>query len=88
MGYNRSLDATSRIQDLLKEVLQEKVKLEQHTANPHQDLIKCSLSKCKEENEQIVTDKEILHNIMIVVVAGDNTSSILLTFLRPGSSSL
>ncbi|KAI6687486.1 hypothetical protein NL676_024314 [Syzygium grande] len=82
MRYNRSLRASSRVQALLKEVVQEKkVKLEQHTATPHQDLITCLLSKRNEENERVMTDKEILHNIMAVMVAGYDTSSILITFV-------
>ncbi|XP_030453516.1 cytochrome P450 716B1-like [Syzygium oleosum] len=80
--YNRSLRASSRVQALLKEVVQEKkVKLEQHTATPHQDLITCLLSKRNEENERVMTDKEILHNITTVMVAGYDTSSVLITFV-------
>ncbi|KAF8023746.1 hypothetical protein BT93_F1055 [Corymbia citriodora subsp. variegata] len=80
--YNRSLRASSRVQDMLEELVQEKkVKLEQHTATPHQDLITCLLSKHNEENERVVTDKEILHNIMLVMIAGHDTSSILITFM-------
>lgn len=67
---------------MLKELVQEKkVKLEQQTATPHQDLITCLLSKHNEENEQVVTDKEILHNIVLVMVAGHDTSSILIAFM-------
>ncbi|XP_030441685.1 cytochrome P450 716B2-like [Syzygium oleosum] len=77
-----SLCASSSVQDLLKEFVQEKkVKLEQHTATPPQDLITCLLSKHNEENERVVTDKEILHNIMLVMVAGHDTSSVLVTFM-------
>ncbi|KAF8023916.1 hypothetical protein BT93_F1190 [Corymbia citriodora subsp. variegata] len=80
--YNRSLRASSRVQDMLEELVQEKkAKLEQHTATPHQDLITCLLSKHNEENERVVTDKEILHNIMLVMIAGHDTSSILITFM-------
>ncbi|KAF8023742.1 hypothetical protein BT93_F1051 [Corymbia citriodora subsp. variegata] len=80
--YNRSLRASSRVQNLLKELVQEKkVKLEQRTATPHQDLITCLLSKRNEEDERVVTDKEILHNIMLIMVAGHDTSSVLITFM-------
>ncbi|XP_056173201.1 cytochrome P450 716B1-like [Syzygium oleosum] len=76
--YNWSLRASSSVQDFLKEFVQEKkVKLEQHTATPPQDLITCLLSKRNEENERVATDKEILHNIMLVMVAGHDTSSVL-----------
>ncbi|KAK3424028.1 hypothetical protein EUGRSUZ_F00785 [Eucalyptus grandis] len=80
--YSRSLHASSRVQGLLKELVQEKKeKLEQRTATPHQDLITCLLSKRDEENKQVVTDKEILHNIMLIMVAGHDTSSGLMTFM-------
>ncbi|KAF8023743.1 hypothetical protein BT93_F1052 [Corymbia citriodora subsp. variegata] len=80
--YSRSLRASSKVQDMLKELIQEKkVKLEQHTATPHQDLIMCLLSKRDEENKRVVTDKEILHNIMLIMVAGHDTSSVLMTFM-------
>ncbi|XP_030542985.1 cytochrome P450 716B1-like [Rhodamnia argentea] len=80
--YNRSLRASSRVQSMLKELVQKKkVKLEQCAATPHQDLITCLLSKRNEGNERAVTDKEILHNIMLVMVAGHDTSSVLITFM-------
>ncbi|XP_030453530.1 cytochrome P450 716B1-like [Syzygium oleosum] len=80
--YSRSLCASSKVQDLLKELVREKkAKLEQHTATPHQDLITCLLSKRDEENKRVVTDKEILHNIMLIMVAGHDTSSVLITFM-------
>ncbi|KAK3424096.1 hypothetical protein EUGRSUZ_F00880, partial [Eucalyptus grandis] len=80
--YSRSLHASSRVQGLLKELVQEKKeKLEQRTATPHQDLITCLLSKRDEENKRVVTDKEILHNIMLIMVAGHDTSSGLMTFM-------
>ncbi|KAK2632764.1 hypothetical protein EUGRSUZ_L01107 [Eucalyptus grandis] len=79
--YYWSLYASSRVQDMLKELVQEKkVKLAQHAATPHQDLIMCFLSKHNEENEQVVTDKEILH-ITLVMIARHDTSSVLITFV-------
>ncbi|KAK3424097.1 hypothetical protein EUGRSUZ_F00881 [Eucalyptus grandis] len=71
MHYNQSLDASYR----------KKVKLEQRTATPYQDLSTSLLSKRNEENERVVTDKEILHNIMLIMVAGHDTSSVLITFM-------
>ncbi|KAL3733006.1 hypothetical protein ACJRO7_022518 [Eucalyptus globulus] len=41
----------------------------------------CLLSKHNEENERVVTDKEILHNITLVMIAGHDTSSRLITFV-------
>ncbi|KAL3733004.1 hypothetical protein ACJRO7_022516 [Eucalyptus globulus] len=64
--YSRSLCASSRVQ-LLKEL--------QRIATPYQDLITCLLSRHDEENKQVVTDKEILHNIMLIMVAGHDTCS-------------
>lgn len=81
--YNQSRRASRRIQEMLKELLDEKrVELEEKGGcSSKQDLITCLLSLRNEENEVILTDKEIVHNIMLVMVAGFDTSSVLITFM-------
>jgi cytochrome P450 len=80
--YNRSLRASATIQNMIKDLIREKrVELEQKGASPHQDLITCLLSIRKEDNEEAVTENEIAHNVMLVMVAGHDTSSVLMTFL-------
>ncbi|OMP04426.1 Cytochrome P450 [Corchorus olitorius] len=80
--YSRSLKASARAQKILQGLINEKrVALQQKTASPRQDLISCMLSIYNDKNEQVISDKEIIHNVMLVMVAGHDTSSILLTFL-------
>ncbi|KAJ4848268.1 hypothetical protein Tsubulata_040018 [Turnera subulata] len=79
--FNRSLRASASIRDTLKELMDEKrVELEQKGANPHQDLITCMLS-IYEQNNEVMTEQEILDNARLVMIAGHDTSSVLLTFL-------
>lgn len=54
--YNRSLRASARVQNLVKDLIQEKrMKLEQNEAPPHQDLITCLLSIRDENNKEVLT---------------------------------
>ena len=69
--YNRSLKASAK----------KRVELEQKGASPHQDLITCMLSNHNENNEEAVTEKEIVDNVILVMVAGHDTSSVLITFI-------
>jgi cytochrome P450 family 26 subfamily A len=80
--YNGSFKASKRIQDMIKELIHEKrVQLEQKTASPQQDLITCFLSIRNDDGKEELTELEMVHNIMVVMVAGHETSSVLLTFL-------
>ncbi|CAL2254604.1 unnamed protein product [Prunus armeniaca] len=80
--YNRSLKASRRVQNMIKELISEKrAELEQKTISPLQDLVTCLLSIRNDDNEEVITEKEILHNIMLIMVAGHDTSSVVLTFL-------
>ncbi|KAL6196340.1 hypothetical protein ACLB2K_031955 [Fragaria x ananassa] len=80
--YNSSLKASKRVQNMLKELIREKrIQLEQKKASPQQDLITCFLSIRNEEGEEELTELEMVHNVMVVMVAGHDTSSVLITFL-------
>ncbi|KAG2682220.1 hypothetical protein I3760_11G182300 [Carya illinoinensis] len=80
--YNRSLRASARVQNMLKDLIREKrVELEHKAASPHQDLISCLLSIRNEDKEEALTVDEIVHNVMVVMVAGFDTSSVLITFI-------
>lgn len=79
--YSRSLKASARIQNMLKEIVhQKKVEYEKNGANSHQDLISSLLSMV-EDGKQVLTENEIIHNAVLVMVAGHDTSSILITFI-------
>ncbi|KAM1149967.1 hypothetical protein FF1_030569 [Malus domestica] len=80
--YSQSLKGSKKVQDIIKELISEKrVELERKTASPLQDLITCLLSSRSDDNGEVMTEKEILHNVMLVMVAGHDTSSVVLTFL-------
>ena len=80
--YNRSLQTSASAQKMLKGLICEKrADLEQKGASPRQDLITCLLSIRNEQNEEVISEKEIIHNVMLIMVAGYDTSSVLLTFL-------
>ncbi|KAG6637573.1 hypothetical protein CIPAW_11G188000 [Carya illinoinensis] len=68
--YNRGLRASEK-----------RVELEHKAASPHQDLISCLLGIRNEDNEEALTVDEIVHNVMVVMVAGFDTSSVLITFI-------
>lgn len=77
--YNRSLQASKRVQDMLKDLIGEKkLQLQQMGADPKQDLITCLLSM--NDGEEI-SEKEIVDNSVLVMTAGHDTSSVLVTFL-------
>lgn len=56
------------------------MELEQQ-GDPHKDLITCLLIIRNEKNQEMLTEEEILHNVMLIMVAGHDTSSIFITFL-------
>ncbi|CAJ2634047.1 unnamed protein product [Trifolium pratense] len=75
------LKATAKIQNMLKEIVhQKKVEQEKNGINPRQDLISCLLNMV-EDDKQVLTEKEIIHNAVLVMVAGHDTSSVLITFI-------
>lgn len=67
---------------MVKELIREKrVELEQKGASPRQDFITCMLSNRNENNEEAVTEKETVDNVILVMVAAHDTSSVLITFI-------
>ncbi|KAK9269224.1 hypothetical protein L1049_000994 [Liquidambar formosana] len=79
--YNRGLRASAKAQNMVKDLIYEKrVELEQKGGSPHQDLITYLLSIRGQDNE-VITEKEIVHNILFVMVAGYDTTSVLITFI-------
>ncbi|XP_027172657.1 cytochrome P450 716B1-like [Coffea eugenioides] len=79
--FNNSLKASAKVQRMLKELLHEKRLQLQKGAPSHQDLISCLLSIRGEGNEDSLSEDEIIHNVMLIMAAGYDTSSVLITFL-------
>ncbi|KAM4102946.1 hypothetical protein ACJW30_06G041200 [Castanea mollissima] len=72
----------AKVRNMVKELIHEKrVELEQKGASPRQELITCMLSNHNENNEEAVTEKEIVDNVILVMVAGYDTSAVLITFI-------
>ncbi|KAK3014493.1 hypothetical protein RJ639_009396, partial [Escallonia herrerae] len=80
--YNRSLRASAVVGEMVIDLIHEKrVEFEQKGASSHQDLITCLLSIRGKDNTQVLSENEIVHNVMLVMVAGHDTSSVLITFI-------
>lgn len=80
--YNRGLKASKKVQKMLKDLIHEKrMRLEQKIASPNDDLITSMLSIRDQNKEAAITEKEIVDNAMLIMVAGHDTSSVLITFL-------
>ena len=80
--YNRGLKASGMVQNLVKKLIHEKrEQLEKNVSSPNQDLITCLLSIRKEDNEEVITEKEIVHNVMLTMIAGHDTLANLITFM-------
>ncbi|GAV68640.1 p450 domain-containing protein [Cephalotus follicularis] len=80
-GYNRSLRATARVRKIVRDLIHEKRVQLGKGASPYQDLITCLLSIRNDNNEELITEEEILHNATFVMGAGYETTSSLITFL-------
>lgn len=79
--FNRSLKASAKVQKMLKDLISEKRTQLASGAPSHQDLITCLLSIRGEGDRESVSDDEIIHNVMLIMVAGHDTSSVLITFV-------
>ncbi|XP_072950911.1 beta-amyrin 28-monooxygenase-like isoform X3 [Typha angustifolia] len=76
-AFNKSLRASSRVRKVLTGIIREKkAKLEQGLCSSDKDLITylCSLGGA-------LTEEEIVDNARLVLIAGHDTSSVLITFM-------
>ncbi|XP_051135311.1 cytochrome P450 716B1-like [Andrographis paniculata] len=79
--FNRSLRAAAKVREMLKGVVHEKrIELEKG-ASSRQDLITCLLTIHGDDGEELISEDEIIHNIILVMVAGYDTSAVVITFL-------
>jgi cytochrome P450 len=84
--FRKSLRASARARRVLEATLAEKrARLERGEASPADDLVSCLASLRAEGDggggERLLTDEEIVDNAMVVLVAGHDTSSVLMTFM-------
>ncbi|TYI59163.1 hypothetical protein E1A91_D10G015500v1 [Gossypium mustelinum] len=80
--FNRSLKASAQLRAFIKNLISErKAALEQRVADTRKDLIACLLGIGKTEPSIRMSDEEIVDNVISVMIAGYDTSSVLITFL-------
>ncbi|CAK9187784.1 unnamed protein product [Ilex paraguariensis] len=80
--FNHSLQSSAKAKAIIMDLIREKrVALEEQRTSPQQDLITCLIKIRNEDGSALLSDEEIVHNCIIVMIAGHDTSSILLTFL-------
>lgn len=80
--FRRGLQAREKFRTMIVDLIQERrTALNNQTAFPHQDLITCLLSIQNDDNPIVLSDEEIVNNVIVLMIAGHDTSSILITFL-------
>lgn len=77
----RGLQARSRIIKLLLPIIQKKKEgLLSGTLNPKSDVLSCLLS-LRDENQQPLSEEEIIDNFIILLIASHDTSAVLLSLM-------
>lgn len=82
-AFRKSLRASARARRVLEATLREKrEKLERGESSPADDLLSC-LASLRDEGsgKRLLTDEEIVDNAMVALIAGHDTSSVLITFM-------
>ncbi|KAG7024912.1 hypothetical protein SDJN02_13732, partial [Cucurbita argyrosperma subsp. argyrosperma] len=82
--YSHSLKASAKVQQILKQLLKDKAqKMEGEEEEKEEDknLITCLLSIKNKDKEQALSEEEIVHNIILLLIAGHDTTSILITLM-------
>ncbi|XP_065877487.1 taxadiene 5-alpha hydroxylase-like isoform X1 [Euphorbia lathyris] len=81
-SFSRSIKARAKIRAITLELIHEKrAALEQLQASPQKDLLTCLIALRNEDNSPMLSDEEIVDNAIITMVAGHDTTSVMLTFL-------
>ncbi|KAM7528602.1 hypothetical protein LguiB_032012 [Lonicera macranthoides] len=78
--YSAMRASTAIKKELVGIIRQRKLALEQRTASPSQDLLSHLLFS-SDENGRFLTEAEIVNNILVLLFAGHDTSTIAITFL-------
>jgi cytochrome P450 len=81
-AFRRSLKASASARRVIAGITREtKAKLERGEASRSSDLIACLLSLTDDSGAPLLSEEEIVDTAMVSLIAGHDTSSILLTFL-------
>ncbi|KAI7737942.1 hypothetical protein M8C21_015135 [Ambrosia artemisiifolia] len=82
--YNRGIIARKKLVPMLMDLIREKRELLKEInqqGDPHTDLITSFLSIRDGDGSAMMSEAEIIDNIILVMIAGYDTTSVLLTFL-------
>ncbi|KAL8459241.1 hypothetical protein ACS0TY_036643 [Phlomoides rotata] len=80
--FNRSLRARSKATKIIRELIHEKREKQRKQGIPnHQDFITSLLSMRDETDSPLLSDEEIVDNCVVTMLAGHDTTSILLTYM-------
>ncbi|KAM0846954.1 hypothetical protein ACQ4PT_055333 [Festuca glaucescens] len=80
--FSRSLKARRRAVRLIEGIMREKkAMLKQGKDSPNNDLISRLLSIRDDHGEQLLTDEEIIDNSILALISGQDSTSILMTFM-------
>ncbi|KAK1279608.1 Cytochrome P450 [Acorus gramineus] len=78
--FGRSLRASRRTRDTVKEIVRERRSaLDRGLIEPNRDVITSLI--CFDGSERALTEEEIVDNVVFLMVAGHDTSSVLVTFI-------
>jgi cytochrome P450 len=81
-AFRRSLRSSARARRLLTGITREtEAKLRRGEASRGSDLIACLLSLADGRGARLLSEEEIVDNAMVTLVAGNDTSSVLMTFM-------
>ncbi|KAF5763457.1 putative taxadiene 5-alpha-hydroxylase [Helianthus annuus] len=81
--YNRAIIARKKLVPMIIHLIQKKKEalMEQNQGDiPHKDLITSLLSIRHDDSSTMISEEEIIDNIIVVMIAGYDTTSVLLTF--------
>lgn len=80
--FNRSLQAREKIRTIVMDLIHEKrAAMEDQITSPQQDLITTLLRLRNADFSAAFSDEEIVDNVIIIMIAGYDTTSILLSSL-------
>lgn len=79
--FYRAIRATEAVRkELLTLLQQRKLALKHHTATPSQDLLSHLLTS-PDDNGKFMSESEIINNILLLLFAGHDTSSVAITLV-------
>nr|GEY05482.1 cytochrome P450 716B1-like [Tanacetum cinerariifolium] len=82
--FNQGIVARKRLVPMLVDLIREKreaLEEQNQQGDAHKDLITSLISIRAEDSSTTISDEEIIDNIIVVLVAGYDTTSVLVTFL-------